>query len=301
MPKKTKQELLAAFIKRNKKAREAKAKLEGFANAEEYIAHLRKSKSASSKKVVVIPPKTTKKESVKKEELTDMVIAFDTTGSMRSYINNVKNHVVKLIPELFKANPNLMISIVAFGDYCDMTTSDIFGKAYQVLDLTDNQKQLINFVKNARDTGGGDSDEFYELVIKKITEETNWRENSKKSVLFIADAEPHPLGYSYTGRVYQNKIDWKEEAQKAASLGICFDTLRIRPEVKWYEELSKITNGVCLNFKSSEKTAQLVKATVLARGGSATKEFFTKEFAAASASGDKEMIGVYTMYKTILK
>lgn len=37
--------------------------------------------------------------------MLDMVIAFDTTGSMSSYIGAVKDHVTELVPKLFKANP----------------------------------------------------------------------------------------------------------------------------------------------------------------------------------------------------
>ena len=33
------------------------------------------------------------------------------------------------------------------------------------------------------DTSGGDGPEFYELVIKKIVEETEWREGSTRSIL----------------------------------------------------------------------------------------------------------------------
>lgn len=102
-----------------------------------------------------------------------MVIAFDTTGSMASYIDAVKEHVKELIPKLFKQNPDLRIGIVAFGDYCDMPSKDRFGKAYQVCELTDNENRLIEFITKAQNTSGGDGDEFYELVIKKIVEETN--------------------------------------------------------------------------------------------------------------------------------
>jgi len=118
---------------------------------------------------------------------TDIVIAFDTTGSMYSYINNVKNHITNLIPELFNNTNNLRIGIVAFGDYCDMKSKDVFGNAYQVLDLSEDTSSIISFVKNAKDTSGGDSDEFYELVIKKIQEETSWREGSNKSILLVGD------------------------------------------------------------------------------------------------------------------
>lgn len=186
-----------------------------------------------------------------------MVIAFDTTGSMSAYIGSVKQHVTTLIPQLFKQNPGLKISIVAFGDYCDMVNShpDVmnFGKAYQVIQLTNSEKDLINFVNGAENTYGGDSDEFYELVVKKIVEDTQWRKGSNKSVLFIGDANPHPAGYLYKGHKYN--IDWKQEAQKAASQGIIFDTLRIHGDA-WYQELSNITGGVCLPFSNSSKNSK---------------------------------------------
>lgn len=225
----------------------------------------------------------------------DMVIAFDTTGSMNSYIGQVKAHVKELVPKLMKANPNLKIGVVAFGDYCDMRSDTEFGKAHQYLPLTDNQNKIINFITNAKSTSGGDSDEFYELVIKKITEETNWREGSVKSVLLIADAEPHEVGYSYGNIVKNAQIDWREEAIKAASLGISFDTLSIRG-YKWYEELSSITDGIYAPFSSSSKTSNLVEAAAYSRGGDMTKEVFCNFMVEAEASGDIEMAQTYNAF-----
>ena len=170
----------------------------------------------------VVEPSTT-------DGMLDMVIAFDTTGSMSAYINAVKTHVKELVPKLFSSNPDLRISIVAFGDYCDMRSKDNFGKAYQVLDLTNDENKIIKFINEAQDTSGGDGDEFYELVIKKITEETAWREGSTKAVLLIADAAPHKVGYSYKGIISNAQIDWREEAKKASELGIKFDTMTIDP------------------------------------------------------------------------
>lgn len=225
----------------------------------------------------------------------DMVIAFDTTGSMASYINAVKKHVKELIPKLFKQNPDLRIGIVAFGDYCDMPSKYNFGKAYQVCELTDDENKLIKFITNAQNTGGGDSDEFYELVIKKIVEETNWREDSTKAVLLIADAEPHKVGYNYGNIVVNNQIDWREEAKKAAEKGIKFDTLTIY-ETKWYKELSSITNGVSAPFSTSSKTSQLVEAAALARGGEKTRSLYKATMDSFEASGDTEMTAVYAAY-----
>lgn len=194
------------------------------------------------------------------DSMLDMVIAFDTTGSMNAYIEAVKLQVKELIPKLFKQNPDLRIGIVAFGDYCDMPSKDRFGKAYQVCELTDNENRLIEFITKAQSTSGGDSDEFYELVIKKIVEETNWREGSTKAVLLIADAEPHRVGYSYNDRVVNNQIDWREEAKKAAEKGIKFDTLTIN-KTGWYKELSSTTevkkDNIVFEHLESKKTISL--------------------------------------------
>lgn len=121
----------------------------------------------------LIKPKVKESITTSSDGRLDMVIAFDTTGSMAGYINSVKEHVKELIPKLFKQNSDLRIGIVAFGDYCDMPGKDMFGRAYQVCELTNDENKLIEFITNAKDTSGGDGDEFYELVIKKIVEEIN--------------------------------------------------------------------------------------------------------------------------------
>lgn len=229
----------------------------------------------------------------------DMVIAFDTTGSMAAYLSNVKSFVSRLIPKLFKLNPDLRLGIVAFGDYIDMDDKDIFGKAYQSIGLTNSKKDLISFVSNAKYTDGGDYDEFYELVIKKIVEETDWRKDSTKSVLFIADANPHPIGYSFGKSVYyvrDNSIDWREEAEKAAKLGIKFDTLSIRPENAWYSRLSSMTGGINVLFSNSARAYELVEAAVLARGGENTRILFKKTLSDAMKSGDAELTKIYNAY-----
>mgnify|MGYP003590506410 CR=1 FL=1 len=234
-------------------------------------------------------------ESSTTDGMLDMVIAFDTTGSMSTYINAVKTHVKELVPKLFSSNPDLRIGIVAFGDYYDMDSKDNFGNAYQVLGLTNDENEIIKFINEAQNTGGGDSDEFYELVIKKITEETTWREGSTKAVLLIADAAPHEVGYSYRNIVRNAQIDWREEAQKASELGIKFDTMTINPiYVEWYKKLSAMTNGVSVPFKNSGKTSQVIEAAALSRGGTRTKAMYMATM--DSVKDDVELSAVYTAY-----
>ncbi|WP_301056107.1 vWA domain-containing protein [Muribaculum intestinale] len=201
----------------------------------------------------------------------DMVIAFDTTGSMAAYIDDVRHQVAEMIPRIFKDNEDLRLGIVAFGDYCDMENRDTFGDAYQCINLTDNENDIIKFVRESKDTSGGDGDEFYELVLKKIIDESPWREDSSKAILLIADADPHEIGYTYRDYVVGNQIDWRIEAKKAADMKIKIDTVSIcgRP---WYKELSAMTNGISVPFKSSGKTGTMIETATTARSAMAFAE-----------------------------
>ena len=201
----------------------------------------------------------------------DMVIAFDTTGSMAAYIDDVRHQVAEMIPRIFKDNEDLRLGIVAFGDYCDMENRDSFGNAYQCIPLTDNENDIIKFVKESKDTSGGDGDEFYELVLKKIIDESPWREDSSKAILLIADADPHEIGYTYRDYVVGNQVDWRIEAKKAADMKIKIDTVSICG-CPWYKELSAMTNGISVPFKSSGKTGTMIETATTARSAMAFAE-----------------------------
>lgn len=310
---KTKEQLIEAFKKNNKQRREIIAKSKGYTNAAEYLLAIYEGK-VNKKPLKTASGKTPKKrvekvEAVKEEvkkEMLDYVVAFDTTGSMSRYLHDVKMHVQKLIPEMFSQDIDLKMKIIAFGDYCDMKTATVFDRAYQQSQFTNNIDELVDFVKGAKDTSGGDGDEFYELVIKKIVEETPWRDGAKKAVLFIADYDPHKIGYSYSKGfgeyfVQNNQIDWKEEARKAADKGIAFDTLAVLgDQFPWYKELSKITGGVWMPFQSSHKMSEVVKASAYARGSKMSKMSFSASMSAAEASGDEELIGTYKSLSTLL-
>lgn len=293
---KTNEELLLYYKRSNKERRAKIVTKAGFANEADYLKSLLHDDAPSSPAAAKLFKKNDLSPVVEEDAgMLDQVIAFDTTGSMSSYIDAVKQHVQELIPKLFSENKNLRIKIIAFGDYCDMATKTTFGRAYQESTLTDNQNELIKFVQNAQNTGGDDSDEFYELVLHKVIKETPWRYGSRRAMLLIGDCEPHPVGYTYGDRVIKNQIDWREEAKKAAAIDLQIDTLSCgtRAVKAFYQPLSKMTNGVNIPFSSSSKTQHAVYAATSVRGSSGSKMAFTRGFDAAMDSGDEELIGTY--------
>lgn len=66
--------------------------------------------------------------------------------------------------------------------------------------------------------------------------------------------------------------------------------------IRWYKELSKITNGINLPFKTDSKTSQVIEAASYARGGESTRGLFKATMDSALASGDTEISAVYTAY-----
>ena len=112
---------------------------------------------------------------------TDIIISFDTTGSMSVCIGVVRAKVAETIDRLFSTIPELRIGIIAHGDYCD-------GKnMYRKVDLTDNQQSLVNFVKHVPNTNGGDYPEFYEYILQQVRVDFEWQADNK-ILIFIADA-----------------------------------------------------------------------------------------------------------------
>ena len=133
---------------------------------------------------------------------------------------------------------------------------------------------------------------IYGLVIKKVVEETPWRENSTRAILLISDADPHPLGYTYENYVVGNQIDWRKEAEKAARKKIKIDTVTIT-NAAWYKELSAMTNGISVPFETGNKTARLVEAATMARGSVMSRAKFDE---LADNCEDEEMRQVFCSY-----
>lgn len=308
-------DLIAKLKKCNKKVKEQKANEAGYANYFLYLGALTEIAKNKEEPISIPDDSPTMSFSTPTsdapQDITDMVIAFDTTGSMRRYINNVKHYVADLIPKLLLQNPNLQISIVAFGDYADMTSwrgrisgsQDVFGPAYQVCPLSRDTNVLIDFVKGALDTSGDDSDEFYELVLRKIRMETDWRMGAIKTVLLIADADPHLESWYKSYK--RDFIDWRLEATNLAEDDITVDTLSIKSNSSnrsnWYKELSDTTNGLHLPFSDASQTSELIEMTAYARGGDATRKAFFSMATSSVVTNSTELKETAMMYKGMVE
>ena len=76
---------------------------------------------------------------------------------------------------------DIRIAIIAHGDYCDAHHSYVT----KMVDFTENEALLCNFVQSAGATGGGDADECYELVLKEARTKLDWRPGSTRYFVFL--------------------------------------------------------------------------------------------------------------------
>eukprot|EP01098_Paradermamoeba_levis_P008159 TRINITY_DN3383_c0_g1_i7.p1 TRINITY_DN3383_c0_g1~~TRINITY_DN3383_c0_g1_i7.p1 ORF type:complete len:485 (+),score=184.56 TRINITY_DN3383_c0_g1_i7:65-1456(+) len=131
----------------------------------------------------------------------EVVFSFDTTGSMYSYLTQVRNELANMIARLLKDLPSIRIGVIAHGDYCDSTTYIV-----RSIDLTTDKDKLLDFVRNCPPTGGGDAPECYEAALREARF-MSWSPGASKALVMIGDDLPHPPNFTTA------KIHFLEEVE----------------------------------------------------------------------------------------
>jgi len=194
----------------------------------------------------------------------DLVVSFDTTGSMYPVLSQVRQEVQKFVHQMFDDFTDLRLGIIAHGDYCD------YNNPYtiRIMDMTRDEDKICDFVMETKKTFGGDADECYELVLNSAHKRLNWRSDATKIMIMIGDAAPHGVYY----RDNEEHLDWQIEAKKIASQGIKVFAVHAlsyyRSSSKgFYKQVADITDGVYLTLDQFSDIINLIKATCYQQGG----------------------------------
>jgi len=188
--------------------------------------------------------------------MADVVFSFDTTGSMAACLGQVRRQLQSTIKQLFRDIPDLKIGVVAHGDYCDAPPAGPY--VIRMLDLTDDQDQILKFVKDTPSTNGGDADECYELVLHEARRLT-WRAGVPRVLAMIGDANPHKPTYQQN----EKRLDWKNELDlltesKIKVYGI--QALNRSDSTAFYHEIARRTGGFHLRLDQFADVEQMIMA-----------------------------------------
>lgn len=225
------------------------------------------------------------------EPIVDIVISFDTTGSMYPCLAEVRRHVVNITQRLFREIPQLRLAVIAHGDYCDAPNT------LTVQDFTADPATICAFVESAPATGGGDYPECYELVLQR-TRELDWRPTATvKSLILMGDAPPHGP------RENPTRIDWRVEAEALANRNVQVFAVQClnrgnREAFDFYSTVSAMTNGYHMFLDQFSYIKDMIQAICFKQYHPELLEKYAADVQAANGGGMSQTMRL--MFDTML-
>ncbi len=114
----------------------------------------------------------------------DIVITFDSTGSMSGEISQVKAQVTRIGQTLFKLVPKARIGVCTYRDEGD----EFVAKG---LPLTGDIGEVQYFLNSIEAAGGGDHPEAVHSGLQWVLNNNQFRPQARKVILLFGDAPPH--------------------------------------------------------------------------------------------------------------
>lgn len=187
-----------------------------------------------------------------------IALSFDTTGSMRSVLKEIRRRLSDMLQLLHSKLPRdgFSTAIIAHGDYCDRKTTYITRH----VDFSSDINELVKFVNDVENTHGGDAPEAYEVMLRVVKQDLTWKQNSRKVLVVIGDSYPH----SASDPQNVDKIDWKQEAKELKDKGVKIYGVQVgkcQESTQFFTELTKMTGGRLMELpeftKLCEKLAEV--------------------------------------------
>lgn len=205
-------------------------------------------------------------------ENIEVVFSFDTTGSMYPCLSQTRRTLKQNVEKLFREIPNIRIGIIAHGDYCDRSTTYVTKH----FDLSDDPRAICRFVDQVEATGGGDTEECYELVLQEARTQMSWTSGKSKVLAMIGDDLPHPP----SDRQNTKKIDWRNELGLLLEAGIHvygIQALNRSHATRFYQEIADKTGGFHLTLDQFAQATDMIMAICYKQAGDDQLQAFEQQ------------------------
>ena len=114
----------------------------------------------------------------------DIVIVFDSSGSMKGELDQVKSKIQRIGGALAQMIPKTRIGVCTYRDQGD----DYVVKG---LPLTDNIGQIVTYLNTIDAKGGGDLPEAVDEGLRWAIQNNTFNRRARKVILVFGDAPPH--------------------------------------------------------------------------------------------------------------
>lgn len=193
----------------------------------------------------------------------DVVISFDTTGSMYPCLTQLRRNAEGAVRRLFAEIPDLHVGVIAHGDYCDARSTYLLKK----VDLSADASKVLGFIHDVPASGGGDAPEAYEYALHEARS-LSWRAGRAKVLLLIGDDVPHEPSY----RDNKLKLDWRNELDLLTEAGVKVYGVHAMPGIRqhsrhFYAEVARRTGGYYLTLDQFSYITDLILAAAFKQHG----------------------------------
>lgn len=180
----------------------------------------------------------------------DVVITFDSTGSMQGEIDQVLRQIGRIGSTLLALVPKARLSICTYRDY---------GDEYVVrgLPLTDDLQQIEYYLSRVRADGGGDTPEAVHEGLRWAVENNQFHPRARKVILLFGDAPPHQ---EYLPQCLRIASDFHGQQQGLVSTVTC----RSRTKLREFIEIAEVGGGE--SFLTADERQIITQLIVLVFG-----------------------------------
>lgn len=163
-------------------------------------------------------------ERITPKKKADIVLAVDTTGSMKDDIEVLRGKWISEFIEQAKEFEDLRIALLLYRDYND--SYNYKGLPVKFFDFTREpekiKKQLDSVIIHGNE--GGDIPEAVHEALFASINFYEWRKDAQRKIILLGDAEPHPKPRG------PKKITQEKVMQLAGEKGITLDCIIVPDE-----------------------------------------------------------------------
>lgn len=209
--------------------------------------------------------------------MIDIVIAWDSTGSMYSCLHEVKRRVTELVDRIYEIQ-GARIALYSFGNYCDKP--NILHSLQELCGVAGKEK-VVGYLKNVPSTRGGGHYKggcpaCYELAMQ-AAKSLDWQQD-KRIMIVIGDEVPSDPNEGEYHRM--PNVDWAVEYKALVEKGVHFygvHCLNSSTTKKWYQHISQKSDGTMVSLSQFGDIVEILHAICYKEQGMTELERFEAE------------------------